>query len=86
MLTKCANPTCSAQFRYFHEGKLFHSVANDKCISGSGQELVPSQKILYFWLCSACSSHMTLEFAPGGRVLLLPAREAHPPIAREMRQ
>jgi len=23
MLSKCANPTCSAQFRYLHDGKVF---------------------------------------------------------------
>jgi hypothetical protein len=23
MLAKCANPACSATFRYFHEGRLF---------------------------------------------------------------
>jgi hypothetical protein len=24
MLSKCANPACSANFRYLHEGRLFH--------------------------------------------------------------
>ena len=48
MLSKCANPVCSATFRYLHDGKLF-------LIQGA-----PKHSLRYFWLCDSCSRTMTL--------------------------
>ncbi len=58
MLSKCANPECSEQFRYLHQGKLFHltpilelqALSEDCC------------GFLYerFWLCDRCSTKMTI--------------------------
>lgn len=68
MLAKCANPTCSAPFRYLHEGKLF------RLDLGAGppsrREHVP-RRLQYFWLCEQCARTMTLVMQ-AGRVLARP--------------
>jgi hypothetical protein len=48
MLSKCANPSCRASFRYLHEGKLFRI------------ELASERKYEHFWLCPDCCRTMTL--------------------------
>jgi hypothetical protein len=52
LLRKCFNPSCSAEFRYLHEGKLY-------CLSS---QRAPAQnkkyersEVEYVWMCSACS-------------------------------
>jgi hypothetical protein len=65
MVAKCANPDCSATYRYFHEGKLFvFELEPEAPLRGSpinpdyvGRSHTPQ----YFWLCSACCSAMTLQ-------------------------
>jgi len=52
MLTKCANPECSSQFRYFHIGKVF-------VIESSEQE----HKVRYYWLCERCCRKVSVEHA-----------------------
>lgn len=61
MLSKCANPNCSNPFRYLHEGKLYliSSVSRfdgRKQLSTACKFLSPE----YAWLCSVCSSYMTI--------------------------
>jgi hypothetical protein len=74
MLAKCANPKCSAPFRYLHEGKLF------RLDLGAGppspDTRIPRQ-LQYFWLCDRCARTMTLELH-AGKVLtrLLPTTTA----------
>jgi len=61
MLSKCANPTCSARFRYLHLGRIFK-------IDVSGGSFAAHQrhvaKIEYFWLCEKCveTHKLVLEF------------------------
>jgi len=62
MLAKCANPTCSAPFRYLHEGKLFRLDLGAGPPSPAGH--VPRQ-LQYFWLCERCARTMTLEVRAG---------------------
>ena len=50
MLAKCANPTCTARFRYLHEGKIFN--IDMAAPSGNQQRHIP--RIEYFWLCEEC--------------------------------
>jgi hypothetical protein len=73
MLSKCANPSCPASFRYFHQGKLFRmETASD----GGGDKLAPAGKIArraeFFWLCDQCASEMTLEHDANGGVHVKP--------------
>ncbi|HYL96708.1 MAG TPA: hypothetical protein VET69_12970 [Terriglobales bacterium] len=74
MLAKCANPICSAPFRYLHEGKLF------RLDLGAGPPSADARiphRLEYFWLCDGCARTMTLEMH-AGKVLArpLPARTA----------
>jgi hypothetical protein len=59
MLSKCANPPCSASFRYFRQGKLFR-------VETEASGMVPTAKAPgrseFFWLCDDCASHLTLEY------------------------
>ena len=65
MLAKCANPACSATFRYLHEGRLFVFAAKpDPLMRGPPADpdyLGKSQTPQCFWLCSSCCSTMTLQ-------------------------
>lgn len=64
VLQKCANPVCSAQFRYLHQGKLFEveiqysdSPPNDQREPSNGNVHVER-----WWLCSVCAAHTTVRF------------------------
>jgi hypothetical protein len=65
MLAKCANPACSATFRYFHEGKLFvFQPKPDAPMRGppaDPDQAGRSHSPQYFWLCSSCCSAMTVQ-------------------------
>ncbi len=71
MLSKCANPDCSAPFHYLREGKLFQVEAG-----ASGPRLVsdkrPARKIEYFWLCGTCADTMTLALHHRKGVIAIP--------------
>ena len=69
MLANCANPLCSASFRRLAEGRLFH-LESDPAIRSS-----ESNRVEYFWLCSRCSSAMTLRVSEKGIVVTVPLRE-----------
>jgi hypothetical protein len=70
MVSKCANPTCSASFRYLHLGKLFRMAvssdpaSNPNVIAGAGPKK-SSHHIEFFWLCEECAPEMTLIFKAG---------------------
>lgn len=72
VLSKCANPMCTQQWHYLHEGRVFHLTPTPEI-----QALVSeSSNKLYerFWLCNRCSKEMTLVW--GGthmRLVPLPA-------------
>ncbi|MFZ1139211.1 MAG: hypothetical protein WAN76_08540 [Candidatus Sulfotelmatobacter sp.] len=65
MVAKCANPACSATFRYFHEGKLFAIESKpDSLKRGPPTDPEYTGKFhhpLYFWLCSSCCCAMTVQ-------------------------
>ncbi len=60
MVSKCANPDCSAVFRYLREGRLFHfeSPISNPLRTGAGTRNTGSYEC--FWLCATCSVKMTL--------------------------
>jgi hypothetical protein len=82
MLHKCANPPCVTLFRSMHEGKLF--MVENEPREKDGKYLVPTagqrQKRLprmeHYWLCDGCSSMVTLTFAKGIGLVMVPL---HPP-------
>lgn len=73
MVSKCANPACSEQFRYLHEGKLFHLTPTPEIQASEDGEL----PFLYerFWLCDACAKKMTLVWGgTGAKLVPLPEK------------
>lgn len=96
MLSKCANPACSAQLRYLKDGKIFRveprtspaaiSYLPQGASPARGPELQvlsrnPSLNREYFWLCSECARSLTIA-VHDQRVILMPARLPAKPIAR----
>jgi len=77
MVSKCANPSCSTQFLYLHEGRLFrldsrgpsttHSTFDDE--AGSTHADV---RIEWFWLCPRCSDTLTLRYSKQSGLQLQP--------------
>ena len=77
MVSKCANPDCSAPFRYLHEGRIFALRAGTPVQLGECSERV----IERYWLCNACCVTKTLVLRDGAvtlRTLEIPAMEAPP--------
>jgi hypothetical protein len=70
MISKCANPTCSARFRYLHEGKLFRfdreAKADSQPLLGFDPTLRKhSPGVEFFWLCTKCAANLTLIHCRG---------------------
>jgi hypothetical protein len=81
MLSKCANPGCSAIFRYFHVGTLFRSEMESATpkqleFGTDPSEKKGSRRVEFFWLCPDCSSQLTLAFQQSGGVVVTPLRRA----------
>jgi hypothetical protein len=60
MVSKCVNPRCNAEFRYFGEGRLFEFTADS--VKETSQ---------LFWLCDECVEKSTLEKNSDGEVCLI---------------
>jgi len=65
VVSKCHNPHCSAQFRYFGDGKLFEFTADS--IRESSQ---------LYWLCDCCNQTHSLERDSDGEVRLVAKPDA----------
>ncbi|PYX12916.1 MAG: hypothetical protein DMG84_18100 [Acidobacteria bacterium] len=77
MLSKCANPGCSASFLYLHQGKLFRLETSGNGDDTHGEVADPqgkhsSRRLEYFWLCDECASLMTVSFKKGVGVMTRP--------------
>jgi hypothetical protein len=62
MLSKCANPACSARFRYLRQGRIFS--LEIKTLS-SGRRGQYSSKMEHFWLCESCAEAMEIVWESG---------------------
>jgi hypothetical protein len=67
MVSKCANPECSALFLYFHQGKLFRleTEGREDRRRHLGDETgvsKPLRRIEFYWLCEDCAERMTIAF------------------------
>lgn len=81
MLSKCANPGCSAKFHYFHVGRLFRWETESRTLQAQEFGTDPTAKksvrrVEFFWLCPECSVKMTLTFQHGTGVIVAPLRSA----------
>lgn len=83
MLSKCANPICSASFRRISEGKLFYLEATRRPapakLAEGGKR--PVKRVEHFWLCGPCSTQVTLSFDSDRGMLTVP-RQERPQIQR----
>jgi hypothetical protein len=76
MLSKCANPSCSAAFLRLNEGKLFRVDNNSP--NGerqNGQKF--QQKMEHFWLCVDCARDFTLA-VHNGEIVVIPISQVFP--------
>jgi hypothetical protein len=73
MLSKCANPACSARFRYLHEGRIFSVIFDGQTGATRGPDVLweAPRRVERYWLCDTCSPTMTLVLSKG-RVVLQP--------------
>ena len=62
MLSKCANPACSARFHYLHEGRIFNIETGTASSQRNG---LPIRKIEHFWLCERCAQTFTVMLENG---------------------
>ena len=79
MVAKCANPTCSARFRYLHEGELYVIELKADSLkhvpSADPDYIGNSHAYEHFWLCSSCSCAMRVQTDREGRIILVPKRK-----------
>jgi hypothetical protein len=70
MLSKCANPSCSKEFHYFGEGKVFEiRWESSPALHSSGKK---RSHIEHYWLCSGCSGTLTLAMDSARNILVIP--------------
>jgi len=73
VLDKCANPSCEAQFRYLHRGRVFEvEIQYSQNWCGEGNDRLPDGKghVERIWLCDQCA----IDIPPrddGWRALLM---------------
>ena len=71
MVSKCANPECTARFRYFHNGQLFRLDTPSKS-HGEDEMNKHVSRLEFFWLCDECAGKLTLTFEAGTGVSVHP--------------
>lgn len=80
MLSKCANPGCSAAFLYLSRGKLYRwetaTAPNGRTFGADPQAQSTSRRLEFFWLCEDCATTMTLTFRKGIGVVPQPLLRA----------
>jgi hypothetical protein len=59
MLSKCANPSCSAPFRYLHEGRIFSMIAGPWRVHAVWDHAL-EHAVERYWLCDSCAQTMTV--------------------------
>jgi hypothetical protein len=72
MLSKCANPSCSNEFHYFGEGKVFEIRSERSSAATHGGRGKRHKSLEHYWLCSDCSSTLTIGMDSDRNVLVIP--------------
>ena len=77
MVSKCANPDCSAAFRYFHQGKLFRfdtlsRLDRRRSMGNDDSPNRPLRHLEFYWLCENCAPQMTLIFEKDSGIVARP--------------
>jgi hypothetical protein len=78
VVSRCANPACSAHFQYLHKGQLFQFEVEAGPLVGADARGAnsPSRRAEYFWLCTSCATTMTLVLEPDAGIALVPAQRS----------
>ncbi len=78
MLSKCANPGCSATFLYLYQGKLFRLDTSIESLARIPVREVtrPSRRVEFFWLCNQCAAELTLGYNKGTGITVVPLPKA----------
>jgi hypothetical protein len=80
MISKCANPACSAHFLYLHEGRVYRVLRNLPDTREAQMGVDPSFKkhpqAEFYWLCERCGVTMTLRFRKDAGVIVEPKHAA----------
>jgi hypothetical protein len=81
MISKCANPACTAHFLYLNQGKLFRVLRGSDEAPAPQMGVDPSvrkhvQRVEFFWLCSDCSVRLTVKYEKGFGVVVRPLGRA----------
>ena len=74
MLSKCANPECCEQFRYLHQGRLFHlsPTPEVQALNDDSHEALHER----FWLCDQCCQRMSVVWdGTQAMIVSLPSTE-----------
>jgi hypothetical protein len=79
MITKCANPECSAPFRYLRDGKVFRVDVDEQ--DNAAPDPLGAEKrwhrVEHFWLCGKCAVTMTLVSEKGKGVTAVPLSQTY---------
>lgn len=84
MLSKCANPLCSASFQYFRQGKVFEVQSNlvhPTVITPIALTRREPSRVEHFWLCSDCCGTMTIAVNKKREVSVVPIANARSAVA-----
>ena len=69
MMSKCANPDCTAKLHYLRDGKIFRIELESPFLVGSPK---PIPKVEHFWLCGICAQSCTVTYDNTRGVLVVP--------------
>ena len=66
MVSKCANPNCGTDFKYFREGRIYEfAVGGEGVFRTSTEPPTKDAKRELFWLCQDCAQRFTLDCSDG---------------------
>lgn len=93
MLSKCANPDCTAAFHYYGQGKLFEVHFEDAALCEKAGRMPFDQQMTkhdrsveHFWLCAECSDRLTVALDRQNNVLILPQPRIKPALPEPFRR
>lgn len=78
VVSRCANPSCDARFKYLREGRLFQFRATNSSFARTAN----NNAVELWWLCARCCLSMTLVEDGQNGVKLAPLPHARREITR----
>ena len=72
MLSKCANHSCSNEFHYFGEGKVFEIRRETSSAATHGSPGKKRKRVEHYWLCSRCATTLTIALDSARNILVIP--------------